>query len=134
MEIALRAALLDWLAADPAIADACNVLAEEAPSEARPPWLGITASASADWSTKTRAGAEVRVALELQTRGDDPATALALVQAIDARALALAETTDARVVSAHFLRSRSAARPRHLRAHLREYRFRLLAKHIGDQP
>ena len=132
MEIALRAALLDWLAADPVIAAGCNVLAEEAPPEARPPWLGISASASSDWSTKTWAGAEVRVALELQVRGDDPASAQALVDVIDARALALPHTADATVVSARFLRSRSAARPRNLRAHLREYRFRLLAHHYGD--
>src|SRR5690606_19888909 len=75
MESELRAALIDWLRGDAVLAGLVNAVSEEAPSRASLPWLGIAASASADWSTKDRRGREVRVALELQMRGDDPAAA-----------------------------------------------------------
>ncbi len=70
MEIALRAALIAWLAADPALAPQLNAIVEEAPSRTALPWLALAASASADWSCKDRAGREVRIALELHCRGD----------------------------------------------------------------
>lgn len=128
METRLRAALLDWLQADPVLAARLNAIVEEAPSRTAPPWLGIVASASADWSTKERRGREVRLALELHCRGDDPDTATAVTAAVEARieslpraqpGFALANTT--------FLRSRAEQRPANLRAVLLEYRFRLLA-------
>ena len=78
MESTLRAALIEWLRSGPALA-ALNSVAEETPVAATPPWLGIAASASADWSTKDARGREIRVALELHCRGDDPATAATLV-------------------------------------------------------
>jgi hypothetical protein len=56
METLLRAALLGWLRTDPALAEAVNAVTEEAPLRTAPPWLGIVASASADWSTKDRRG------------------------------------------------------------------------------
>ena len=85
MEHELRAALIAWLRAEPAPLDGLNAVEEEAPLRASPPWLGIAASASADWSTKDRKGREVRVALELHTRGDQIASDAALVSAIDRR-------------------------------------------------
>ena len=69
MEIALRAALIGWLAADPALSATLNAIAEEAPLRASLPWLAIAASASADWSCKTHPGREVRIAVELHCRG-----------------------------------------------------------------
>ena len=65
MEIPLRAALLAWLAADPALSGELNAIVEEAPSRAALPWLAVATSASADWSVKDRPGREVRIALEL---------------------------------------------------------------------
>ena len=128
MEIAFRAALLAHLAADPVLAAGLNAIAEEAPLRTSPPWLGIVASASGDFSHKTGMGREVRVALELQCRGDDPGTAGDLVAAIEAAVAALpADHPGFRVASLMFLRSRAEQRADNRRAILLEYRARLLA-------
>lgn len=128
MEIALRAALLAWLAADPALSGQLNAIVEEAPSRTALPWLAVAASASADWSVKDRAGREVRIALELHCRGDRPDTAALLTSAIEARIAALpAAQAGFRVVNAQFLRARAEQRAANTRAILIEYRFRLMA-------
>lgn len=128
MEIPLRASLIAWLAADPALSGQLNAIVEEAPSRTALPWLALAASASADWSCKDRAGREVRIALELHCRGDRPDAAAALVSAIEARVAALtAAQAGFRVVTATFLRARAEQRPANTRAILLEYRFRVLA-------
>ena len=128
MEVPLRAALIAWLAADPALAGTLNAVVEEAPSRTALPWLAIAASASADWSTKEQAGREVRIALELHCRGDRPDTASTLVAAIERRIAALPSSQpDFAVVTTQFLRARAEQRPANTRAILLEYRFRLLA-------
>jgi len=127
METGLRAALIAWLQTDAILANLLNAVSEEAPSRAAPPWLGIAASASADWSTKDRMGREVRVALELHCRGDDPGTAAATTQAIEARVEALPRVQPGfEIASTAFLRARAEQRPGNLRAVLLEYRFRVL--------
>jgi hypothetical protein len=128
MEVALRAALIAWLAADPALTATLNTVAEEAPSRTALPWLAIAASASADWSTKERAGREVRIALELNCRGDRPDTAATLVAAIERRISTLPPGQPGfRVVTMQFLRARAEQRPANTRAILIEYRFRVLS-------
>lgn len=128
MEIALRAALLDHLSAAPALANQVNAISEEAPLRTSLPWLAIVASASADWSHKTGEGREVRVAVELQVRGDDPATAATLVRDIEAAIVSLPpDQPTFRVVGIQFLRARTEQRGGTVRAVLLEYRFRLLA-------
>ncbi len=128
MEIALRAALIDWLKADAMLAAGLNAIVEEAPNRMALPWLAIAASASTDWSAKDRQGREVRIALELHCRGDDPTAAGALVAALEARLAALpAAQSGFQVVTAQFLRARAEQRPANTRAVLVEYRFRLLA-------
>jgi hypothetical protein len=128
MESELRAALIGWLRDDPALANLINAVTEEAPSRASPPWLGIAASASADWSTKDRRGREVRVALELHCRGDDPGAAAATVAAIEGRVEALPRSQAGfEVVSVAFLRARAEQRAGNRRAVLLEWRFRVLA-------
>jgi hypothetical protein len=128
METILRAALLAWLRSGPAPLDRLNAVEEEAPLRASPPWLGIVASASADWSTKTQAGREVRVAIELQSRGDDPAADAALVRAVEDRVEALPRAQQGfALATVQFLRSRAERRPNNRRAVLLEYRFRCLA-------
>jgi hypothetical protein len=125
MENALRAALIEWLRADPALAD-INAIEEEAPLRASPPWLGIAASASSDWGTKDRPGREIRVALELETRIDDPAADAALLSAIEARVCDLPPfAPDYELASIRFLRARSEQREANRRAALTEFRFRL---------
>ena len=128
MEIPLRAALLAWLAADPVLAAQLNAVTEEAPSRTALPWLAVAASASADWSAKEVTGREVRVALELHCRGDQPGAAAALVAAIEARIAALPSVqAGLQVVTVTFLRARAEMRSANTRAVLLEYRFRVLA-------
>ena len=128
MESELRAALIAWLRADAGLTGLVNAVVEEAPSRASPPWLGIAASASADWSTKDRRGREVRVAFELQMRGDDPAAAAAVTRAVEARVEALPRVQDGfAVVGVAFLRARAEQRAGNRRVVLVEYRFRVLA-------
>lgn len=128
METDLRAALIGWLRSDAVLAGLLNAVTEEAPSRASPPWLGIAASASGDWSTKDRTGREVMIALEIHCRGDDPGTAAALTRAVETRIEALPRTQDGfAVTTIRFLRARAEQRRGNVRAVLLEYRFRVLA-------
>ena len=128
MELPFRAALLAWLAADPLLAASLNTITEEAPLRASPPWLGIVASASSDFGHKTGVGREIRVAIELQTLGDDAGGTADLVAAIEARVATLpAEQPDFHIASLTFLRARAEQRGETRRAVLLEYRARLIA-------
>ena len=127
MENFLRAVLIDWLRADPALV-ALNAIEEEAPVTASAPWLGIAASASADWGTKDRPGREVRIALELESRADEPDTDGPLVAAIEQRVLSLPPFHSGfELASIRFLRARSEERDGNLRGALLEFRFRIFA-------
>lgn len=135
MESALRTALIGWLRDDPFLAARINTIEEESPVQASPPWLGIAASAAADWSCKDRRGREVRVALELFDRGDDPAATGDLAWAVEQRIAALMpEQPGFLLVSVNFLRSRTERRPRGARAVLLEYRFLLLERQVPADP
>ena len=126
MENDLRAALIAWLRADPALA-AINAIEEESPLSVSPPWLGIAASASIDWGTKDRQGRETRIALELETRTDLTAADSPLLAAIERRVLDLPPFQPGfELASIRFLRSRSEARADNRRAALIEFRFRIL--------
>lgn len=128
MEVKLRAALIDWLKADAGLAAQLNAIVEEAPSRTSLPWLAIAASASADWSCKTHAGREVRVALELHCRGDQPSAAADLVAGIEARIESIPRVqTGFEIVTVQFLRARAEQRGESVRAILVEYRFRVLS-------
>jgi hypothetical protein len=127
MEMQLRAALLDWLRSDPLLGNSLNAVAEEAPVTASIPWLGVAASASVDWGTKDRRGREVRIALELHFRGDDPVTGSDLVAAIERRIETLpSDQSGLDVASVRLLRARAEQRTGNIRAMLLEYRFRIL--------
>jgi hypothetical protein len=127
MENELRAKLIAWLLADPELAG-LNAVEEESPLRATPPWLGIAASAATDWGSKDRLGREVRIALELVTRGDDPSLGNTLAQAIETRVTSIpADQTTFTIVTARFLRSRTERRSENMRAALIEFRFRILA-------
>jgi len=128
VELSLRTALLAWLAADSLLGAQLNAVVEEAPTRTALPWLALAASASADWSTKTAPGREVRIALELHCRGDRPDDAAALVSAIERRVESLpADQRDFSIAAIQFLRARAEQRPANTRAVLLEYRFRLIA-------
>lgn len=126
MENELRAHLIEWLRADPALSE-INAIEEESPVAASAPWLGIAASASTDWGTKDRPGREIRLALELESRTDQPAGDSGLLKSIEQRVLNLPPFHAAfELASIRFLRARSEARTNNLRGALLEYRFRLL--------
>ncbi len=128
MEVPFRAALLAWLAADPALSGALNAIVEEAPARTALPWLALAASAGADWSVKDRMGRELRLALELQCRGDRPESAASLVAAIESRVAAMPRAqTGFKLITTQFMRSRAEQRAGNTRAILIEYRFRLMA-------
>ena len=130
MENFFRAELINWLRDDPAL-DAINAIEEEAPVTASAPWLGIAASASTDWGTKDRPGREVRIALELESRADEPDADGELVNTIETRVLDLPPFfTEFELASIRFLRARSEARPNNLRGALLEFRFRIFAPQI----
>lgn len=127
MESLLRTALVEWVAGDLLLSAALNSVTEEAPVRTAAPWLGIAASASADWSTKDRQGREVRIALELHTRGEEAGETADLVRLIEDRVVTLPQIQPGfRVVTTTFLRARAEQRANHVRAVLLEYRFRLL--------
>ncbi|MFN3423911.1 MAG: DUF3168 domain-containing protein [Novosphingobium meiothermophilum] len=130
MEIPFRSVLIDWLASDPVLSGALNAVVEEAPLRTALPWLALTASASSNWGTKTQAGREIRVALELNFRSDDPLGGAALVAAIEARVEALPADQSAaglHVASLGLLKARAEQRGEALRAVVLEYRARVLA-------
>lgn len=127
MENQLRAQLIAWLRGDPALAG-INAIEEESPLAASAPWLGIAASASTDWGSKDRPGREVRIALELESRTDDPAADADILAAVERRVLTLPPMQpDFEVASIRFLRARSEARANNLRGGLIEFRFRIFA-------
>ena len=128
MESTLRSALVAWLASDPLLSAALNSVTEEAPTRTTPPWLGLVASASADWSTKDRPGREVRIALELHMRGEEPGETASLIALVESRIEAMPRVQPGfAIINTTFLRARAEQRPLHVRAVLLEYRFRLLA-------
>lgn len=130
MEIPFRAVLLDWLASDALLATSLNAVVEEAPLRTALPWLVLTASASSNWGTKTLAGREIRVALELNFRSDDPLGGAELVAAIETRVESLPDDQPLagfRVANLTLLRTRAEQRGEALRVVVLEYQARLLA-------
>ncbi len=129
MELQFRRDLLAWLAADAQLGAGLNAIAEESPPSAPPPWLGLAASASAAWGAKGAPGREIRLALELTCRNDDPGGIAALADAVERRIATLpAAQAGYRLVVTQFLRSRAERRPGNLRALLSEWRFLILAQ------
>lgn len=130
MEAAFRAVLLAWLAADSTLSAGLNAIVEEAPSRTALPWLALTASASIDWSNKSARGREIRVALELNYRGDDPLAESALVAALERRVESLPANQTAAgftLVNLQFLKARAEQRGEARRALVLEYVARVLA-------
>jgi hypothetical protein len=132
METIFRRDLLAWLAGDAELSAGLNAIAEEAPISSPPPWLGIAASASADWGAKGTSGREIRVAIELTARENAPETIAALGEALERRVATLPPAQAGyRVVVTQFLRSRAERRAGNVRSLLIEYRFLILSNQ-GD--
>lgn len=125
MENRLRADLIEWLRNDPALTG-INAIEEESPLRASPPWLGLAASASTNWGTKDKPGREIRIALELETRTDEPSADASLLAAIEARVLDLPPfSLGYELASVRFFRGRSEQREGNRRGALLEFQFRL---------
>lgn len=132
LEALLRAVLIDWLRADPALTD-LGAIREEATGPITTPMLSIAASASRDWSTKTESGREVRIAIEHRSRGDSADTAIEMLSTIEARVLALPrDQAGFTLVASQFLRARNEKRSHNLRSSLLEFRFLLLTTPEGE--
>ncbi|MBX9664806.1 DUF3168 domain-containing protein [Novosphingobium sp.] len=130
MELAFRAAVIAWLAADPTLAEGLNAIVEEAPIKTALPWLALTASASTDWSNKSGRGREIRIALELNYRGYEQLAETDLIGAIEARMESLPTDQSAsgfQIASLTFLKARAEQRGEALRSLVLEYRARVLA-------
>ncbi len=128
MESAFRTALLGWLRTDPLLMELVNAVEEEAPVAASPPAIALAASASADWSSKTAPGREIRIALEILDRSEEPGSTAAIAGQVEQRIATLAPQQEGfRVVVTQFLRSRFERRNRNRRAALLEYGFKVLA-------
>ena len=130
MELAFRAVIVAWLAADTTLAAELNAIVEEAPLRTALPWLALTASASTDWSTKTGRGREIRFALELNYRGYEQLAETGLISAIEARIESLPANQNAagfQIASLTFTKARAEQRGEALRSLVLEYRARVLA-------
>lgn len=124
METQLRADVIGWLRDDPVISAAVNLVDEAGTGKAAMPWLAVVASASADWSSKTHTGREIRIALELRHRGDVPGDAAHLLRRIEGRLETLpADQAGYRIANARFLRARTERGTDNGRTSLIEYRF-----------
>lgn len=127
METQFRRDLLAWLAEDAALVAAVGRPGEEEPEKPSPPSLTIAASASTDWSTKDRQGRDIRLALELVTRGEDEETILGPGATLERRVATFPSTQPGyRVAVVQFLRSRSERRKGNIRAVVSEWRFLIL--------
>ena len=125
MENSLRADLIAWLKSASALSP-INSIEEESPVRVSPPWLGVATSASTEWGTKDRPGREVRIALELETRSDDPAANADLLSAIETRVFDLPPFAQGyELASVRFRRGRSEQRANNRRGSLLEFQFRL---------
>lgn len=126
MDHVLRAALLAWLNASPDLSGQLNSISEDNVASASAPFLTIAASTAADWSTKDRSGREIRIAVQLSTRGDDAAADGVLVSQIEKRISSLPRAQSGfDIINTRFLRARTQRLPRNQRAVLLEYSFRL---------
>jgi len=128
METLVRGALLAWLDGAPGLAGLLSCVSEEKPARPTLPWLAVVSSSAVDWSTKTETGAEVRLALQLQCRGEVPGDAAALAVAVDSAVQAMpAAQAGFRVVSVRFVKSSVAQAGPTVRGMVLTYRFRVLA-------
>ena len=128
MESQFRRDLTDWLRSDRTLEARVNLVEEEAALELHPPYVGIVASAAIDWSCKTHAGREIRIAFEVVERAESATRLTDTINVLERRIAALPpERPSYRIAATQFLRSRIERRARRLRAGLVEYRFRIIA-------
>lgn len=108
MSVRLHEAIAAALRAHPVIADGVTAVFASPPVRSATPYALVAEAVVADWSTKTAAGIEARVAVELHDAREDGAVVRALAgaarEAIEAMAGDLGDGW--RIVSRLFVRQR----------------------------
>lgn len=124
----LQTALVTALETHPVLADELTGVFDGPPSRAGFPYVSINDGISADWSTKTEVGREIRIGL---TVWDDGESATRLHQLIghveDAVAALPRDLPGWRIASCVFLRSFVARNPAGAWAGVVDYRIRMLS-------
>ena len=122
----LQSALVAQLLAAPELGGLTGIY-DGPPTRAAFPYLSIGSSAISDWSTKTEAGREIRLALTLWDDGTQPTRLYALVAALERAVLALPRGLPGwRIASLTYVRSFIARDPQGPWAGLVEHRVRML--------
>ncbi|MBS0479056.1 MAG: DUF3168 domain-containing protein [Proteobacteria bacterium] len=111
-----------------ALGASVNGVFDGPPVKASAPWAELGPIVAADWSTKDKAGREVRLVLTVRDRADAPARCHTLAAAAGGAVEGVARDLDGwRIASCCFVRARvSGSRPGEWAASV-EYQVKLLA-------
>ena len=124
----LQAAAVAALTAHPVLANALTGVYDGPPPRAAFPYVAINDGIASDWSTKTDAGREIRLALTVWDDGESTTRLSNLMSHVEDAVLAIPrDLPDWRIASLMFLRSMVVRDPAGPWAGLVEYRVRLLA-------
>ena len=124
----LQAAAVAALTAHPVLANGLTGVYDGPPPRAAFPYVAINDGIASDWSTKTNAGREIRLALTVWDDGESTTRLSNLMSHVEDAVLAIArDLPDWRIASLVFLRSMVVRDPAGPWAGLVEYRVRLLA-------
>lgn len=124
----LQAAAVAALTAHPVLANALTGVYDGPPPRAAFPYVAINDGIASDWSTKTDAGREIRLALTVWDDGESTTRLSNLMSHVEDAVLAIPrDLPDWRIASLVFVRSMVVRDPAGPWAGLVEYRVRLLA-------
>lgn len=127
-EAAVHAALVTALRAADDVAGALNGVFEGPAVKVSAPYAEVQPMIAVDWSTKDRAGRELRPAVTIRDASETPVRLLTLIGAVGAAIEAMPRDLDGwRVASLVFSRSRTLREAPGRWAALVEYRVRVLA-------
>ncbi|HEX8640091.1 MAG TPA: DUF3168 domain-containing protein [Allosphingosinicella sp.] len=99
------------------------------PVQAAFPYATVEASPETDWSHKSGIGREVRLAVTVRDRGEQPARLRRIAEEVEAALAAIGGSADGwRIVSLLFVRSRTVAQGERKWLAALDYRARMLAE------
>jgi Protein of unknown function (DUF3168) len=125
---AVQMAAIAALEAHPVLAQRLTGVFDGPPVRAGFPYISIADSLSSDWSTKTVAGREIRLAMTVWDDGEEPARLHGLMSHAEEAIAAMARDLPGwRVASNVFLRSFIARNPAGPWAGLVEHRVRVIS-------
>lgn len=123
----LQTALVTALQSHPVLAEELSGIFDGPPPRAPFPYISVGDGLTADWSTKTATGREIRIALTVWDDGESAARIYQLVGHVEDAVAALPRDIPGwRIASCVFLRSFVARNPAAAWAGLIEYRVRML--------